>query len=184
MPYDSSLCYASRKKQIENIFLKMSHSCFSKHDQKYSIGGIAKVKYVSKQALSMLMSEIEHNPKSRLPEKLLGNLARCKGFVFDHSIPVEVIWRWLHSSRDNATRDAIEDVISSGAICYALLSKDEDKLLNAHGLRSKMPDSWNNKLDNSNVLLRYTVAKIDVVDANAAYKAICSTRELNNSHDK
>ena len=84
-----------------------------------------------------------------------------KNLRHEHVVPKNIVATRLRELAP-VTREAIRSLFES--LCIgAVVTKGEDKVLNAQGLRSRMPDGW----DGSDVWARYRVAGIAWVDATA-----------------
>jgi len=82
-----------------------------------------------------------------------------KDVIHDHVIPHSIVMEKL-LSLDPPTNEKIMAILKRFYILCAI-TKDEDKTLNAAGLRSKMPDGWNEETDS--VFARYEAAGILVM---------------------
>lgn len=127
-------------------------------------GPTIQVKDIFKFALSgavctpklQLMSEAAWKIwKKVYPKDLFKDGARCHHHactINEHAVPVEVLYRWLLDNKDSLS---INDIANALKRCQvAVISKDEDKQLNAAGLRNKMPVDEFDVL-NDDPLMRY-----------------------------
>lgn len=167
MAYDITMTRLPFGTQVRNIYNKMSDiydnrtktgTC-TRTDVKHSLGGCATVKYVSKNALSLILKAKRF--------KLLSNVGRWSCARFDHCIPVNLAVKHLFVAKDNQVlRHAVEDAIKSMAYC--ILTKDEDDKMRRMKLWSRMPSSWNGDFSVSSMLMRYDVAGIEVIPVEEA----------------
>lgn len=74
----------------------------------------------------------------------------------EHSIPKSIIIQKL-LNLPKPTQAAVKQILTKYCIAV-IITREEDKKLNDIGLRSKMPDDW----DNKDVYARYHRAKIDI----------------------
>ena len=82
----------------------------------------------------------------------------------DHAIPVSILFDpFWHAD----TPDAMQAVI--GAYVVAVITKDENNLLNAAGLRQAMPDGWRFGCDPQ---ARWNAVGIDVPDVDSAARSV------------
>jgi hypothetical protein len=87
-------------------------------------------------------------------------------FIHEHLVPKKVIIDLLMGVK-KPSRSSVRKVLESFCI-GVVVTVEEDRRLNALGLRSKMPDDW----DGINALARYEAAGIGIRDA------VCETSEI------
>jgi len=80
-----------------------------------------------------------------------------KEVVHEHVFPHSILLKKL-LSLNPLTNENIMSVLQKYYVICAI-TKDEDKRLNAAGLRSKMPDGWN---DNDSVFARYEHEEVGI----------------------
>ncbi len=78
--------------------------------------------------------------------------------VYDHAVPFKYLQAALLSLPD-VTVDSVENALDKFCVA-ALITKEEDQLLNAAGYQSDMPEGW----DQINPLARYNAVGIDIVE--------------------
>ena len=81
-----------------------------------------------------------------------------KDVIHEHVVPHSFIMNKLLSLKE-LSNDDIMDVLKKFYIVCAI-TKEEDRLLNARGYRSKMPEGWNENTDS--VFARYESVGIEV----------------------
>jgi len=66
-----------------------------------------------------------------------------QGLVGDHCVPLNSIFAYLVKEKQNSTfsRDEIEHFLDYH-LEVVMITKEEDKILNDNGLKSKMPNDW------------------------------------------
>lgn len=79
--------------------------------------------------------------------------------VHDHSVPHSFVLNKLLALK-NVTNQALKDVIEK-YYRVGIITKEEDRLLNSNGLRSKMPKSWDG--NSGSVYARYEVVGIKLL---------------------
>lgn len=83
-----------------------------------------------------------------------------KDVIHEHVVPHSIIMNKL-LSLETLNNENIMSVIERFYILCAI-TREEDKLLNAAGYRSKMPDGWNEETDS--VFARYELVGISICD--------------------
>ena len=83
-----------------------------------------------------------------------------KEVTHEHVIPHSIVMNKLFSL-DSLTNENIMSIIQKYYVICAI-TKEEDKRLNAIGLKSKMPEGWDEA--NDNVLARYESAGISICE--------------------
>ncbi len=89
-------------------------------------------------------------------------LAR-KHIIYEHVVPHSIVMDRL-LSLNQPTNDELLSVIRKFFI-ICTITREEDKRLNAAGLRSKMPEGWNDKSDS--VYARYDAVGISIIERNS-----------------
>jgi len=83
-----------------------------------------------------------------------------KEVTHEHVIPHSIVMNKLFSL-DSLTNENIMSIIQKYYVICAI-TKEEDKRLNAIGLKSKMPEGWDEA--NDNVFARYESAGISICE--------------------
>lgn len=166
MPYDYSLARRTKAEQIRCILAKLTGSCFTVADRKFSLGGIAEVRYMSRGAVGCLKQMPDGNSLAR---KLAGGVKRHKLFVFDHCIPVREALLQLERE---PTEARVGEAVTRGGMCYAILLKSEDCRMTAAGYQRKMPDGWDGSICEDATEMRATAAGIELVGIDEALREI------------
>ena len=83
-----------------------------------------------------------------------------KDVIHEHVVPHSIVMSKL-LSLDPLTHENIMSVINKYYVICAI-TKEEDKKLNAAGLRSKMPAEWDEK--NDSVFARYEAVGISIIN--------------------
>ncbi|MBZ0330688.1 hypothetical protein KZO25_10220 [Halomonas sp. ANAO-440] len=83
-----------------------------------------------------------------------------KDVIHEHVVPHLIVMDKL-LSLDQLTNENIINVINKYYVICAI-TKEEDKKLNAAGLRSKMPKNWND--ESGSVFARYETVGIDILN--------------------
>ena len=83
-----------------------------------------------------------------------------KDVIHEHVVPHLIVMDKL-LSLDKLTNENIINVINKYYVICAI-TKEEDKKLNAAGLRSKMPKNWND--ESGSVFARYETVGIDILN--------------------
>lgn len=83
-----------------------------------------------------------------------------KDVIHEHVVPHSIVMNKL-LSLETLNNENIMSVIEEFYILCAI-TREEDKLLNAAGYRSKMPEGWNEKTDS--VFARYELVGISICD--------------------
>ena len=81
-----------------------------------------------------------------------------KDVVHEHVIPHSFLMEKLVTMESLTNENILSTLQRYYIICA--ITKEQDKLLTASGLRSKMPDGWNESTDS--VFARYEVAEISI----------------------
>lgn len=102
-------------------------------------------------------------PKSSLKRARSRKLGEGSRFVFDHAVPLKVVYQIMLESR-REQRDLLPQLLM---FCEGvLITKEDDDRLTRLGLRSSMPSDWN-YFDRYS---RYEVAGIEVVNKTPVYQ--------------
>lgn len=80
--------------------------------------------------------------------------------IHEHVIPHSVVMKKLLSLEPLSNENILAVLKRFYIIC--VITKEEDKILNAAGYRSKMPDGWNEETDS--VFARYEAVGISICD--------------------
>lgn len=176
MAFDHVIINEPLDRKVEIIHKKFSEGCDTKVGQKFSLGGCCPVKYISSRAYDMIvnsgiLSEIDDDIKQRfLSREMTGQelnaILRTNkrlttfGLTFDHTIPVEVAYKWLINDKSRTSKEALETLFKDEVLSICLITKYENDMLNAAGLRQKMPDSWDGNVSLANMFLRYDIVGI------------------------
>ncbi|NWO06817.1 MAG: hypothetical protein HLX50_14305 [Alteromonadaceae bacterium] len=81
-----------------------------------------------------------------------------KDVIHEHVIPHSIVMSKLLALKSLSNEDIMGIIKSYYVIC--VITKEEDKRLNAAGLRTKMPDGWDDKSDS--VFARYQRVDISI----------------------
>jgi len=73
----------------------------------------------------------------------LRDIKKNQGLVGDHCVPLNSIFAYLVKEKQNSTfsRDEIERFLDYH-LEVVMITKEEDKILNDNGVKSKMPNDW------------------------------------------
>lgn len=82
-----------------------------------------------------------------------------KDVIVEHVIPHSFVMNKLLALKSVTTRKILNIINKYFIVCK--ITREEDKLLNIAGLRSKMPEGWDEK--KGDVFARYNVVGIEVV---------------------
>ena len=88
-----------------------------------------------------------------------------KDVIHEHVVPHSIVMNKL-LALDPLTFESVMSLIKKYYVICAI-TKEEDKQLNAAGLRSKMPKDWES---DNNVFARYEAVEISVVKVDKSYR--------------
>lgn len=138
MAADTSISKLSLERRADIIFKKMILDCDTKEGIKYSIAGAVfnnQVTKLSEEAYKIIKKKYLKN----LHANFFFSNRTYSDLRIEHVVPVEFIYRAFKEKLDNGTltKDFIENSLNKAFI--ALITPDEDKLLNKAKFRNTMP---------------------------------------------
>lgn len=178
MAYDGTILKIAHAKRVNILASKLIDDNDTFAGKKFSLGACCKMRFISEAALRVLNEDATIlNKLSRLDnthakyallsgEKVLSTKTRLsEQLINEHIIPTSVLVKWFSDlPTDQKTTAVIKQLLddSCDILSTCLVTKSEDKLLNAAKLKSKMPKGWCGTLDNMDMFARYNVVGIKV----------------------
>lgn len=152
MAADTSISKLSLDKRADIIFKKMILDCDTKEGIKYSIAGAVfdnQVTNLSEEAFKVIQAKYSEN----LHTNFFFSNRTYQDLRIEHVIPVEFIYQaFLDKLKANTlSKDFILQVIQRA--CIALITPEEDKLLNKAKFRKSMPAGFN--IEKDDPFIRY-----------------------------